>query len=377
MIRLKKIKINNFKSLVNFEIEFEKFNCIIGLNGSGKSTFLQSLDFISQQIRGEIKQWLKKRNWEVNNLHSKLLKTKNISISLELKDDISNYIYDFEFNTSLLRCTSENIIVDGKKILRLENTKYSIDGKAYDVMQEYEGSILSSLKEDKIPESIIRIKNFVKNITSLDLLSPQSMRQKSRNDGVELGLSGEYLTSFLNQLDKYNKEKILTKLRICYPNILDFDVSSSRAGWKKLELIEKFEDTTIKTEAKHINDGLLRILAILAQIYDKKNFLLFDEIENGINPELIEFLVDSLQEVPHQVLITTHSPLVLNYIEDEEAKKSIQYIYKTKEGQTKVIRFFEIPSVLKKLSIMGAGEVYVDTNLSKLYDEIIYLENKK
>ena len=377
MIRLKKIKINNFKSLVNFEIEFEKFNCIIGLNGSGKSTFLQSLDFISQQIRGEVKQWLRKRNWEVNNLHSKLLKTKNISVSLELKDDISNYIYDFEFNTSLLRCTSENIIVNGKKILRLENTKYSIDGKAYDVMQEYEGSILSSLKEDKIPESIIRIKNFVKNITSLDLLSPQSMRQKSRNDGVELGLSGEYLTSFLNQLDKYNKEKILTKLRICYPNILDFDVSSSRAGWKKLELIEKFEDTTIKTEAKHINDGLLRILAILAQIYDKKNFLLFDEIENGINPELIEFLVDSLQEVPHQVLITTHSPLVLNYIEDEEAKKSIKYIYKTKEGQTKVIRFFEIPSVLKKLSIMGAGEVYVDTNLSKLYDEIIYLENKK
>jgi predicted ATPase len=131
------------------------------------------------------------------------------------------------------------------------------------------------------------------------------------------------------------------------------------------------------TEAKHVNDGFLRIISVLAQLFTTKDFLLFDEIENGINPELVEFLVDSLISSKHQILITTHSPMILNFIEDEEAIKSVKYIYKTKKGFTKIINFFEIPSMLKKLSVMGAGEVYVDTNLSNLYDEIISLDKEK
>jgi hypothetical protein len=58
------------------------------------------------------------------------------------------------------------------------------------------------------------------------------------------------------------------------------------------------------------------------------------------------------------------------------AKKSIKYIYKTKDGFTKTINFFDIPSMAKKLDVMGAGEVYADTNLSRLYEEIITLEDK-
>ena len=46
---------------------------------------------------------------------------------------------------------------------------------------------------------------------------------------------------------------------------------------------------------------------------------------------------------------------------------------------TESIPFFDIPSMAEKLEYMGAGEVYVDTNLEELIEEIetIKIEEKK
>jgi len=38
-MKSKHIKVDNFKSLVDFDLPLAKFNYIVGLNGSGKSTF--------------------------------------------------------------------------------------------------------------------------------------------------------------------------------------------------------------------------------------------------------------------------------------------------------------------------------------------------
>jgi predicted ATPase len=113
------------------------------------------------------------------------------------------------------------------------------------------------------------------------------------------------------------------------------------------------------------------MLAVFAQLSKEQSFLLLDEIENGVNPELIEFLVDELVECAPQVLITTHSPMVLNYLEDEDALPGVIYIYKAKNGATQAIRLFDIPSMREKLTVMGAGEVYEDTLLTQLNEEII------
>jgi AAA15 family ATPase/GTPase len=97
---------------------------------------------------------------------------------------------------------------------------------------------------------------------------------------------------------------------------------------------------------------------------------LFDEIENGINPELVEFVINTLVQAREQVLVTTHSPMILNYLDDETARRSVIYLYKTPQGHTKAIPFFSIPSLAKKLTVMGPGEAFVDTNLVDLAEEI-------
>ena len=115
---------------------------------------------------------------------------------------------------------------------------------------------------------------------------------------------------------------------------------------------------------------MLRLIAILAELESDSRFLLFDEIENGINPELVEMLVSSFLAARQQVLVTTHSPMILNFLDDQTARASVAYLYRTRLGYTRSIPLFSIPSLAKKLMVMGPGEAFVDTSLPALANEI-------
>lgn len=389
MIKLSSLHISNFKSLNDFTLDFAEFTCLIGLNSSGKSTILQAIDFISQQMNGNISGWLKDRNWQSNELTCKLTKKKNIPGMVFFKYNENFYSWFFGFNPTLKKCTYEKItrydhdFKNKQLIFEVEDSKYMIikdletkEKLQGDIVQDYEGSFLSSLKSELLPQSIIEFKAYMKNIYSLDLLAPQELRKRSRT-GSKLGLSGENLSAFLNTFDEVQKNNLLLQLKKCYKNLDSFEIRKSAGGWSRLELVEKFGDTKLVNEAKYLNDGVLRLIAILSQLQSQQSFLLFDEIENGINAELVEFLIDTLIASQHQIMITTHSPMILNYIDDDIAEKSVHYIYKTEEGYTKSIPFFSIPSMKEKLELMGPGEVYVDTNLPELYEEIKLIEPPK
>ena len=388
MIELHGCIINNFKSLDEFELDFSKFTCLIGLNSAGKSTLLQVIDFISAQMRGDITGWLKSRDWDAMELVSKVTNEDYIVIVLVFYYNEELYGWTLGFDTNLKRVIDEEIdlIIDlnneskDKIIFKVENSKFMIDkdGKINegDIIQEYEGSFLAKLKPELLPDVIIEFREYLQNIYSLDLLSPRELRKESK-DGLKLGLSGENLSAFLNSFDETQKKNILKNLQRCYPNILDYSVKPTANGFYRLEVTEKFENKVITNEAKYLNDGVLRLIAIFAQLETKKSFLLFDEIENGINSELIEFIMDILIASKHQVIVTTHSPMILNYIDDNIAKESVKYIYKSKEGLTQSIPFFEIPSMAEKLEIMGAGSAYVDTNLEDLVEEIEAVQKAK
>jgi len=125
----------------------------------------------------------------------------------------------------------------------------------------------------------------------------------------------------------------------------------------------------VVTDARHINDGMLRLLNILANQRRTSRFQLFDEIENGVNPEVTEELMDSFVDSPQQTLVTTHSPMVLNYLEEDKAVESVILVYKQKSGMTKATHLFEIPSVKVKLEELAPGEVMLDIYLEKIADE--------
>jgi predicted ATPase len=418
-MQIKSIKVDNFKSLVNFELPLAKFSCLVGLNSAGKSTVLQFFDFLSQQVRGDLSGWLKKRQWDSSDLNSKLTRKQNINFEVVLSHNGVHgveieLIWSASFNRKTLRCTSEqvacrtikteiivkglqlNINAENKILLKVEDGNYYVwtlkenirevtvrHSSPYLVLTqtneivlsgeipfEYQGSVMSQIKESQLPKELLELKKFFVDLHALDLLAPELLRQRTRDAGNSLGLGGEKLSAFLHEIGEAKRVGIQAKLAKIYPRFRHLDILSLRSGWKSLTVQEQFSDTIVKTEARHVADGFLRMLAVFAQLSKEQSFLLLDEIENGVNPELIEFLVDELVGASPQVLITTHSPMVLNYLEDEIAIEGVIYIYKGKNGATQAIRLFDIPSMREKLTVMGAGEVYEDTLLTQLDREI-------
>ena len=384
--------VRNFKSLVDFKMELAPLTILIGLNGSGKTTILQAFDFTAQLMSGKVDLWLLNRNWTAADLYSKLSHSNTTYIFISAKKSSSDFTeftsWGGHFDKKKLanssevavtqRYASENEMTDPNFVLYAKNNHYSIgDEPMQDIAFAYQGSILSQLRSDKIPPALLELRDSIRNIRSLELLSPHLMRQKARGDSANIGHGGEKLSAFLSTLKGEQKETLIQLLKKFYPRLIDIKTSSIKGGWKRLTIIEEFNDKRIETEARHINDGLLRILAILAQNTNDNAMLIFDEIENGVNPELVEMLVKTLVESKQQIIVTTHSPMILNYLDDETARKAVQFVYKTPEGHTRVRRFFDIPRINEKLDFMGAGEAFVDTDLVALEQECIALDAKE
>jgi len=381
MTELRRLKIKNFKSLKDVDIEFDHLNVLIGMNGSGKSTVLQALDFVSQLMRGRIDDWLAQREWTIADLNCKLIRASNIEIEVTVQlNSGQELIWESHFNRQKLNCTFERFVYQGNEIFKVKNNQFILwsGEKSHDISFSYQGSVLSTIRfQGERNEHITRmleLSDFLKSVSSLELLAPNLLRKRARTTEKDIGSGGEKLSAFLGALTDEKHTQLLIILKTFYPKIVDFKISNLRSGWKQLTIAEDFDGHKVESEARHMNDGLLRILAILAQTQTAPSMLLLDEIENGVNQELVEKLVNVLLTARTQLIVTTHSPLILNYLPDDVAKKSVQFIYKSPEGATQIRRFFEIPRVAGKLDLMGAGDAFVDTNLIDLAQECHLLD---
>jgi predicted ATPase len=131
----------------------------------------------------------------------------------------------------------------------------------------------------------------------------------------------------------------------------------------------------IEIDSLHLSDGMLRILAILSQSLTTESILIFDEIEDGINQEFVEKLVDTLLNSHHQTIVATHSPLLLNYLDDTIAKESILFVYKAQDGSTQMENFFEVIAKHQQISdheydLFGPGEIMQRVNLLELTQKL-------
>jgi predicted ATPase len=394
MMRFDTVSIKNFKSLYDATLEFPVNSpalFLVGLNAAGKSTILQAFDFIGEIMRGDIERWLLKRNWEPSELTTRIHSSRRrLLIEINITGTVLEAKYDWyaSFNPmkNFLKCTNESLHVNGKKILGVEDGKYLTDNNAEfrNIDFDYTGSILSRLqskifKHQKYVESI---KNYISSMHSFDMLSPRDIKRRSR-PSQNIGMSGESLAGFLSQLDIGKKYDVAEYLQHFYPWATGFDIKAFRSGWKELQVREKIgkyphPETGKLTEyffrrpANHVNDGTLRFLAILSSLLcEDGSVILFDEIENGFNPHIIKDIVNLFFEFSgkNQIVATTHSPEVLQYIPEDSIMDSIKFVFRKDDGSTGIKDFFSSKEAKDKLNMLGAGEVYLDMDLNALEQE--------
>jgi predicted ATPase len=387
---IRRIQIDNFKSLDGFSLPpvgsppLADFTCLIGANGSGKTSVLQMFDYLSHFIRGDMGQWAKSRDWSLLELRSRHVDARpSLQVTYKLEMELQDSgVIKWSGNFSILRkmANEELIEVNGETILEVRRGQLRINKGL--VTQEIDmkalrvsGSYLALVDEKYLPPSLVRFKAAMQSVKSLELLAPGSMRRSSRPSD-QIGWSGEFLAGFFSKLKPEIRNLILSKMYEFFPFFVNLRTPSKEYGWRSLVAREaKVHFVT----AKHLSDGFLRILAIISQIEQQNTpdtVVLLDEIENGLHPELIERLVKYLLQTRAQIIVTTHSPLILNYLSDEQARNSMIFLYRNHEGRTRSCRYFDLPSTSKKLGILGPGEVYVDTSIEQLAAEAEKIEQK-
>lgn len=381
---LKSVTIDNFKSLRDCTIGFNRsITCFVGLNGSGKSTVLQALSFLAAIMQNNVSGWLDTRHWLKSELKSKLSAEYGFSglirFNIVIEADSGREIYwDAKFNVSELKCTEERIYSfqpnqSNEQSDPVEHfwVKGSFWGTYKDnklkrnaIIHRYEGSILASLKDDLLDDECTFVRDVVSSLKSMDLLNPISMRSGSRKTKLsDIGDSGENIASFLNtfSFDTVNS-KITPQLQKFFSTLIQVSTKKKRFGWVELNMKEHFQGADIEFNARHCNDGMLRILGIVSELQCPASILCFDEIENGISIDICSLLVRMLEASGKQIIITTHNMLLVNWLHDE----CMRLVFKNDNGATKICRFADIPSVKEHLELLGAGDAILYLTLSQV-----------
>jgi len=362
--------IDNFKTLIDFNLPCNVLTCLIGLNNSGKTTIIQAFDFLSFVASGKVSAFLQQRDWKIEEIKSYQLQNRqSINYNLLFLLNDNTYSWSGSFNLKSLCCTTEKIIRNNEEVLlNVKHDYYQLQNKAVKSIDfTYEGSILGFLKEKLIGKELIETKEFLTSMKCLDLLSTNLIRKPVKQSEYSVMRGGEKLAAFLCQLSNQKKERISKQLRYLFKKFRTYEVTTDESGWKELFISENSHKHDIHIDSKHISDGLLRLLVIFSQLQTDYSVLLFDEVENGINHEFMEYTIDEMIASKKQIIFTTHSPMMLNYLEDDIALQSVIYIKNNDDtGITSACRFFEASEVKTKLEYMGPGEIYANIDLNEL-----------
>lgn len=386
----RKLKVDNFKSLVDFSVEFTPMSAIIGNNATGKSSVLQAIDFLCGSIKEDFDIMLERRNWTADNIKSKLINSNKIhfdsNILLPSKEGKLEYdwsmvlsIYSGKNEVSLL---SERLVCNGTQLLvyqKGEDGFIKNEGKDTNVLPRalaIKSSALRMLNRDETID--YRIKyfiDFLENSSSFEMLSPNEMRLSSRGVKESIGMSGKNLPSFIKQMTEEQKASFMSKLtRLLGNRISDVKAKTQgKPGWTQIVSTEKYKDKSIHISSKEMSDGMLRLLAFVAisEIKSSNATMLLDEIENGVNTnyaeQLLEILKEMYAEKRHQLILTTHSTVFMDYIDAED----IVFLYRDNNGYTKAARLFENEAMKAKLEYMYPGEILLNMSQKEVLDKLL------
>jgi len=115
-----------------------------------------------------------------------------------------------------------------------------------------------------------------------------------------------------------------------------------------------------------LSDGTLRFAAIAAAFFqpDMPALLTIEEIENGIHASrlrlLVELLCNRALRRQTQLFVTTHSPLVLEWLSEQDYAHTFLCKRDEKSGESRILPLTEIPrfnDIVKKQPI---GDLFVE-----------------
>lgn len=416
-LALKSFRAKNFKAVRDSgEVEFTPLTVFIGNNGSGKSSIIEGLEtfqtLVMEGLDVAMNRWRGFENIR-NQAVPRELETPDEDIpsdddALEETDYVSKYgfaedqerpqreerakeLNPIEFHLSrqvadgLMEYSAViNSSPNGNELF-IQSEVLNLNGNPW--MMRYEkGSAQLFVESQEVfllpdGESIISTihprhaqARYFANAVSLwqfAMLNPDSMvdpiPRTRTGTAVKLARNGaniaEYLLDIRNQ-DQDAFDGIIETLQYVLPYARDLQPSLTSEIERAVYL--QMTEGDYKIPGWLLSSGTLRILALLALFRHPQPppLIVIEEIENGLDPRTIHLIVEELRNLIEtgmtQVIITTHSPYLLDLL----ALSQIVLVERI-DGQPTFFRPSDQQALEQWAKDFGPGRLYTMNKLSR------------
>ena len=327
---LKRVSIQNFKSLKKVELKLQKINLLIGPNNSGKTNFLKAIElYRSGDFTSSRTDFLEQISY----------KHRRVDVKFE---------FDYEFDRNTYLAKSYNSQTD--KLYHYVSELIVKDEDGYVPLSVSNNVEEWFLNEDGSKSSTEIMgghrREFFEYMNSkIYKPDPSKLVQqvKFSADQVELMSDCSNLISFYFYVDanfRRNSKSIQENLSKCIPEIAYFTIPPVRSGSESMLGLQFFDKDDNSYWADEVSEGVLYFLALLCIINQPNppKLLLLEEPEKGIHPrrirEVMDFIFRLAEEKDVQIILTTHNENVLN--EFTSTPEAVFVFEKDEEGATHV-----------------------------------------
>ncbi|MCH7688726.1 MAG: AAA family ATPase [Planctomycetes bacterium] len=372
--------VKNFKALRDVELELTPLHVLIGPNDSGKTSILQALAAVCRSVDMPLSQAFAGR-WNGR--------------ELVWRDDPNSFVeFDIVATTDQGTINYETSIIfshQGRSPL-CGRESASFDFKSHSINKTNMGSIRTLVQLLAEEDSSARLVHDVLSDVQLYRWVPRFLALPNAPDSsrrFRMEATGFGLALCLDDILGYDRplfDSLEKRFKLIFPEveiirllpeegfIAPTDDSAEVPQLTKRDgkgIYFQLANGGPLIPASQVSDGMLLILAYLTILHlpEPPRLLLIEEPENGIHPErlkkVLEILRDLIQSQQHtQVLMTTHSPYVVDMFKPEE----VTLCFKGDDGAVTVRRLSESKAVREQVDVFTLGEIWTGDGDERLME---------
>lgn len=353
--------VNNYRSLVAFEMKFDSMNVFCGANGTGKSSMFDAIQFVCalaagncflgglSNTRGRMVSQLEFTNWMQS-------KTQEFEIDILSDDHNFRYVIHLEQIGSLEpRIIKETVICDGREIYTRDMEGVHFDNGRSGFPLDWRQAALASIQP--VPERC-EIELLQKALANLLVLRPSvyDIEFESKAEARFLNINLSNFTSWHRHLAQNQEYTDLLRdsLKCVWPNLKFLILDDAGMSVKALKL--RFEDTDIYFNQLSDGEKMLVVLYAIyaALILGKINTVMIDEPDNFISLQELQPWLLSMSELTdseHQVLLISHNAEII----DNSPSSGYIFLRDNHNAPTRVINASETPEGLTVAEALARG----------------------
>lgn len=332
---LKRLYANNYRCLINFEVEFNELTLLMGPNGGGKSTIFDLLFKIRHLMVDNAKI---SEVFPPEDLTAWVNKTEqSFELDVEGEDGLFSYKLVIAHNPDLKkqRVELEHLLLDGKPLFEFKQGDVKLyhddhePGPVYSF--DWSVSALATIVPRADNKKLTWFKKWVEMLFILSL-QPKAMTSESAEESDWLNRDGTNFASWYRYISQEHQDKIFQltqKLRSTIPGFHAFKLTE--AGKHKIMKVgftnEAQSSSPIFFDFEQISDGqrvLIVLYSLLLGLKDLGHTVFLDEPENYVSLAEIQPWLMALNDAcgdgfPQAVLIS-HHPELIDYLGRECGK---------------------------------------------------------